>query len=55
MKEDFKVVLIAGIGAVLEVYDFLLYVLFSVQIINTFFVGIDDSVIKSFIAVAIFS
>ncbi|WP_265658286.1 MFS transporter [Francisella philomiragia] len=55
MKEDFKVVSIAGIGAVLEVYDFLLYVLFSVQIINTFFVEIDDSVIKSFIVVAIFS
>ncbi|MEY8766290.1 MULTISPECIES: MFS transporter [Francisella] len=55
MKEDFKVVLIAGTGAVLEVYDFLLYVLFSAQIVNTFFAGIDDSLIKSFITIAIFS
>lgn len=55
MKYNFKIVALAGIGAILEVYDFLLYVIFSAEIVDTFFSNIISNNIKAFITIAIFS
>ena len=54
-KESRKVVLLAGIGAFLEFFDFVLYMIFSKEIANTFFSAIESSTIKHFIIIAIFS
>ena len=54
-KYSKKVVLLAGIGAVLELFDFTLYAIFSQDIAATFFSEIQDTTIKSFITIIIFS
>ena len=54
-KYSKKVVLLAGIGAVLEFFDFSLYAIFSQDIAATFFSEIQDTTVKSFITVMIFS
>ncbi|MFC4892905.1 MFS transporter [Pseudofrancisella aestuarii] len=50
-----KVVVLSGIGAVLEFYDFCLYMVFSKEISATFFSGIESELIKSIFTVIIFS
>jgi MFS family permease len=54
-KNSKNVILLAGIGAVLEFYDFVLYMIFSKEISVTFFAGITNPTIKSFLTVLIFS
>ena len=54
-KYSKKVALLAGIGAVLEFFDFSLYAIFSQEIAATFFAGIQNHTIKSFITIIIFS
>lgn len=39
-KNSRNVIFLAGIGAVLEFYDFVLYMIFSKEISATFFAGI---------------
>ncbi|WP_119344239.1 MFS transporter [Facilibium subflavum] len=50
-----KVSVLAGTGGMLEFYDFILYILFSDQITQAFFVDIQSEYIKNLIVVAIFS
>lgn len=54
-KNSRNVILLAGIGAVLEFYDFVLYIIFSKEISATFFAGITNPTIKTFLTVLIFS
>ena len=54
-KNSRNVILLAGIGAVLEFYDFVLYMIFSKEITATFFAEITNLTIKSFLTVLIFS
>ena len=54
-KNSRSVIFLAGIGAVLEFYDFVLFMVFSKEISSTFFSQIDDPTIKSFLTVLIFS
>lgn len=50
-----NVILLAGIGAILEFYDFVLYMIFSKEISATFFSQISNPTIKAFLTVLIFS
>ncbi|APC96851.1 MFS transporter [Francisella frigiditurris] len=50
-----RIVILAGFGAVLEVYDYIIYVIFAKQILATFFSNIENEAVKAFIVVAIFS
>ncbi|MDE4942611.1 MFS transporter, partial [Francisella tularensis subsp. holarctica] len=50
-----NVILLAGIGAILEFYDFVLYMIFSKEISATFFAQINNPTIKAFLTVLIFS
>lgn len=50
-----KVVVLSGIGAVLEFYDFCLYIVFSKEISATFFSGIESEILKGIFTVIIFS
>ncbi|MCF6766554.1 MFS transporter [Thiotrichales bacterium 19S3-7] len=50
-----KVAVLAGTGGMLEFYDFILYILFSQQIANVFFVDIESNYIKNLILIAVFS
>ena len=54
-KNSRKVILLAGIGAVLEFYDFIIYIIFSKEISATFFAEITNPTIKSFLTVLVFS
>ncbi|MCF6777465.1 MFS transporter [Thiotrichales bacterium 19X7-9] len=57
MQKDnpIKVSILAGTGGMLEFYDFILYILFSQQIANVFFVDIKNDYIKNLILIAVFS
>ena len=48
-KNSRNVILLAGIGAVLEFYDFVLYMIFSKEISATFFAGITNVISFIFI------
>ncbi|AIT08926.1 MFS transporter [Candidatus Francisella endociliophora] len=54
-KSSRNVIFLAGIGAVLEFYDFVLYIIFSKEISATFFAQISNPTIKAFLTVLIFS
>lgn len=54
-KDSRNVILLAGIGAILEFYDFVLYMIFSKEISATFFAQITNPTIKTFLTVLIFS
>lgn len=54
-KDSRNVILLAGIGAILEFYDFVLYMIFSKEISATFFAQITNPTIKAFLTVLIFS
>ncbi|WP_150465604.1 MFS transporter [Francisella sp. SYW-2] len=54
-KDSRNVILLAGIGAILEFYDFVLYMIFSKEISATFFAKITNPTIKAFLTVLIFS
>lgn len=54
-KMDTKVSLLAGVGGMLGVYDFILYILFSDQISRVFFSAIQSEYLKQIIIIAIFS
>ncbi|API87027.1 MFS transporter [Francisella uliginis] len=54
-KDSRNVILLAGIGAILEFYDFVLYMIFSKEISATFFAEITNPTIKAFLTILIFS
>lgn len=54
-RDSRNVILLAGIGAILEFYDFVLYMIFSKEISATFFAQITNPTIKAFLTVLIFS
>ncbi|WP_044247645.1 MFS transporter [Francisella hispaniensis] len=54
-KNSRNVIFLAGIGAILEFYDFVLYMIFSKEISATFFAEITNPTIKVFLTVLIFS
>ena len=54
-RDSRNVILLAGIGAILEFYDFVLYMIFSKEISATFFSQISNPTIKAFLTVLIFS
>ncbi|QIV94017.1 MFS transporter [Allofrancisella frigidaquae] len=54
-KDSRNVILLAGIGAILEFFDFVLYMIFSKEISATFFAQIHNPTIKSFLTILIFS
>ncbi|TNF69064.1 MAG: MFS transporter [Gammaproteobacteria bacterium] len=57
MQKDnpIKISILAGTGGMLEFYDFILYILFSQQIANVFFVDIKNDYIKNLILIAVYS
>ncbi|MED7789218.1 MFS transporter [Francisella sp. 19X1-34] len=54
-KDSRNVILLAGIGAILEFYDFVLYMIFSKEISATFFAEITNPTVKAFLTILIFS
>ncbi|WP_268801687.1 MFS transporter [Piscirickettsia litoralis] len=50
-----KVSVLAGVGGMLEFYDFILYILFSSQISASFFQEVQSEYIKSLLTIAVFS
>jgi len=54
-KESKKVIMLTGFGAILELYDFILYMTFSKEITNTFFTEITNPQIQIFLTISIFS
>jgi MHS family proline/betaine transporter-like MFS transporter len=54
-RESKKVNMLTGCGAILELYDFILYMTFSKEIANVFFTEITNLQAKLFLTIAIFS
>ena len=54
-RESKKVIMLTGFGAILELYDFILYMTFSKEIANVFFTEITNLQAKLFLTIAIFS
>ncbi|MDE5022853.1 MFS transporter, partial [Francisella tularensis subsp. holarctica] len=54
-RDSRNFILSAGIGAILEFYEFVLYMIFSKEISATFFAQITNPKIKAFLTVLIFS
>jgi len=57
MKEQnsIKIGILAGVGGMLEFYCFILYILFYVQIEQTFFEGVQSAFLKNLLTIAVFS
>ena len=55
MFKTFKIPFLAGLGGMLEFYDFILYMIFAPQIMQTFFSGVESAYIQNLLVVATFS
>lgn len=55
MLKQFKIPVLAGLGGMLEFYDFILYMIFAPQITQTFFSGIANPYVQSMLVIATFS